>query len=84
MDKATKYNKSFDKFIYFFLLFSPLLDALTSIFVRNIELPFSIGTIVRGIFLLLVLIWIRYNEKNKKIFIFFALYVALALIYYFG
>ena len=84
MDKATKYNKSFDKFIYFFLLFSPLLDALTSIFVRNIELPFSIGTIVRGIFLLLVLIWIRYNEKNKKIFIFFALYVALALMYYFG
>jgi len=84
MNKAIKYNSFFDKFVYLFLLFSPLLDALTSIFVRNIELPFSIGTIVRGIFLLFVLIWIRYNEKNKKIFIFFALYVALALMYYFG
>ncbi len=84
MKKTIKFNKNFDKFIYLFLLFSPLLDALTSIFVRNTNLGFSIGTIVRGIFLLLCIIWIRYNVENKKILIFFALYVALALMYFFG
>ena len=84
MNKAIKYNKFFDRFVYLFLLFSPVLDALTSIFVRNINISFSIGTIVRGIFLLFVLIWLRYNEKNKKILIFFLLYVLLALMYYFG
>lgn len=84
MNKTIKYNNFFDRFVYLFLLFSPVLDALTSIFVRNINTSFSIGTIVRGIFLLLVLVWIRYNEKNKKILIFFLLYVALALMYYFG
>ena len=67
-----------------FLLFSPLLDALTSIFVHNTNLGFSIGTIIRGIFLLLVLIWIKNNIKNKKILIFFILYVLLALMYFFG
>lgn len=84
MNKAIKYNNFFDRFVYLFLLFSPVLDALTSIFVRNINISFSIGTIVRGIFLLLVLIWIRYNEKNKKLLIFFLLYIILALMYYFG
>ncbi len=84
MNKTIKYNKFFDRFVYLFLLFSPVLDALTSIFVRNINISFSIGTIVRGIFLLLVLVWIRYNVKNKKILIIFLLYVLLALMYYFG
>jgi len=84
MDKNMKYNKIFDKIVYLFLLFSPLLDALTSIFVHNTNLGFSIGTIIRGIFLLLVLIWIKNNIKNKKILIFFILYVLLALMYFFG
>ncbi|MBO6195004.1 MAG: O-antigen ligase family protein [Bacilli bacterium] len=84
MNKTIKFNKKFDTFIYLFLLFSPLLDALTSIFVRNTNLGFSIGTIFRGVFLLLVILWIRVNVKNKKILVFFILYVLLALMYFFG
>ena len=84
MNKTLKYNKIFDKFVYIFLLFSPLLDALTSVFVHNTNFGFSVGTIIRGIFLLLVLVWIKNNVKNKKILVFFLLYVLLALMYFFG
>ena len=84
MEKTIKFNKFFDKFVYIFLLLSPFLDAVTSIFVRNINLPFSIGTIVRGIFLLFVLIWLKNNYKNNKVLILFILYVILALMYFLG
>lgn len=84
MEKTIKFNKFFDKFVYIFLLLSPFLDAVTSIFVRNVNLPFSIGTIVRGIFLLFVLIWLKNNYKNNKVLILFILYVILALMYFLG
>ena len=84
MNKSIKYNKFFDKFIYIFLLFSPILDALTSIFKKNIDFPISIGTIFRGIILLFILIWLKNNYKNKKILLLFALYLLLAMMYYFN
>ena len=84
MDKSLKFNKFFNKFVYIFLLLSPLLDALTSIFVRNTNLPFSIGTIIRGMFILLVLVWLKNNYKNSKILILFVLYVLLATMYFLG
>ena len=85
MLKSEKYNSFFDKFVYFFLLFSPIIDVLTAIFVKNTDLPFSIGTIIRGIFLLLVIIWLKNNTpKNKRLLLIFVLYVVLACMYYFG
>ena len=84
MDKTLKFNKFFDNFVYIFLLFSPLLDALTSIFVRNIDLPFSIGTIIRGLLLIFVLIWLKKNVDTGKVLLIFVLYVVLALLYYRG
>ena len=84
MDKTLKFNKFFDNFVYIFLLFSPLLDALTSIFVRNIDLPFSIGTIIRGLLLIFVLIWLKKNVDTGKVLLIFVLYVVLALLYYMG
>ena len=84
MLKSERFNVFFDKFIYIFLLLSPLLDALTSLFVKNIDFSFSIGSIVRGIFLLFVIIWLKKNYKNKKILYLFVLYIVLAMMYYFG
>ena len=84
MSKTKKYDNIFNKIVYLFLIFSPILDALTSIFVRNTNFGFSIGTIIRGIFLLLVVIWLKDNIKNKKILLFFLMYVALAIMYFFG
>ena len=84
MFKTEKYNSFFNKFIYIFLFFSPILDALTSIFKKNIDFPISLGTIFRGIFLLFILIWLKNNYKNKKILLLFALYLLLAMMYYFN
>ena len=84
MSKVNKFNNFFDKFIYIFLLFSPILDALTAICIKNFNLSISIGTIVRGVFIILSLIWLKYNSNRKQIIIIFLLYTLLALIYYFG
>ena len=84
MSKLNKFNKFFDKFIYLFLIFSPLLDALTSIWVRNLNLPFSIGTIVRGLFMILAIIWLKLNTKSDKILWLLLMYAILAIMYFFG
>jgi hypothetical protein len=67
-----------------FLIFSPLLDALTSIWVRNLDLPFSIGTIVRGLFMILSIIWLKLNTKSEKILWLLLMYIILAMMYFFG
>lgn len=84
MEEEKKFDNFFDKFVYLFILFSPILDALTSIFVRNTNLPFSIGTIIRGIFLLFVLIWLKNKGNCNKILLVFLLYAFLALMYFMG
>ena len=84
MSKVSKFNNFFDKFVYIFLLLSPILDALTAFTAKNFNMSFSIGTIIRGLFIILSLVWLRYNSNRKKIIILFLLYVLLAIIYYFG
>lgn len=84
MEEEKRFDNFFDKFVYLFILFSPILDALTSIFVRNTNLPFSIGTIIRGIFLLFVLIWLKNKGNCNKILLVFLLYAFLALMYFMG
>ena len=84
MLKSERFNNFFDKFVYIFLLLSPVLDALTSLFIKKIDFSFSIGTVIRGIFLLLIIIWLKNNYKNKKILFLFVLYLLLAMMYYFG
>ena len=84
MSKVSNFNKFFDKFVYIFLLLSPILDVLTAVTSKNFNLGFSIGTIIRGLFVILSLVWLKYNSNRKKIILLFLLYVLLALIYYFG
>ena len=84
MLKSERFNNFFDKFVYIFLLLSPVLDALTSLFIKKLDFSFSIGTVIRGIFLLLIIIWLKNNYKNKKILFLFVLYLLLAMMYYFG
>ena len=65
MSKVNKFNNFFDKFVYIFLLLSPILDALTAICVKSFNINFSIGTIIRGLFIVLTLIWLKYNSNRK-------------------
>lgn len=84
MEEKSTFDKFLDKFVYLFLLFSPFLDALTSICVRNTNLPFSVGTIFRGLFLLFSIIWLKKHGNCYKLLLVFSIYVMLALMYFLG
>lgn len=75
-------KEKFNKFIIIFLLIEPLIDVLTSFQVRNNIGLFSIGTIIRGLFFLFIIIYLYKNNYSRKSILLFLLYVFLAMIYY--
>ena len=79
----SKYNKFFEKLVPILLILFPFVDVLTAVQIKsNINIP-SIGTIIRGIFLLLVIVYLYKNKKDRKIIIIFSLYFILELGYIF-
>ncbi len=51
--------------VYIFILIGPLVDLLTSVMIRVYDFNFTIGVIFRGIFLLIMLIYIIFFNKSK-------------------
>ena len=84
MLKYEKYNNFFNKLVYIFIFLSPVIDALTAISRKYIDLPFSIGTIIRGLFLVFTFIWLSKKINRKKMLAIFLIYILLATMYYFG
>ena len=76
-------SKIFDKFIILFLIFSPLLDLLAYFQDTYFKIPVSISYIVRGIFLLIIFIYLLRKQDNRKLLIVFLIYFILALSSYF-
>lgn len=76
-------SKLFDKLILLFLMFSPLLDLLAYFQDKYIKIPVSISYIVRGIFLLIIFIYLLRKQDNRKLLIVFLIYFILALSSYF-
>lgn len=76
-------SKLFDKLIILFLMFSPLLDLLAYFQDKYIKIPVSISYIVRGIFLLIIFIYLLRKQDNRKLLIVFLIYFILALSSYF-
>ena len=73
-------------FLIILLLINPFIDILTAISVRNIDITFSIGIIIR--FSLVLLLFINYyfwgeGYKNKKFNIFLVSIFSLVLLYTF-
>ncbi|MBR2603805.1 MAG: O-antigen ligase family protein [Bacilli bacterium] len=75
MDK----NKLFDKFIMIFLIISPILDFFAYVQKEYIKFPISISLIIRGLFLLIIFIYLIRKQDNRKILLFFLIYFILAL-----
>lgn len=73
-------KKHFDYFIYLFLLISPIIDCLTGVQER-LNIPFSIGVIVRGVIMSLAIIYLFKNNKNRLIIYLFLIYLIIELIY---
>ena len=65
-------KEKFNKFIIIFLLIEPLIDVLTSFQVRNNIGLFSIGTIIRGLFFLFIIIYLYKNNYSRKSILLFS------------
>ena len=76
-------KKRFDLIIFIFLLLSPLIDVLTGLQARY-NIPCSLGVIIRGIILLVSIIYLYINKKHKSVLYLFSIFLALeTLVLYF-
>lgn len=80
-----KTNDTIFKFILIFILVQPLLDLATSLSVRFINFPITLGIIVRALFLISVVLYyiFVFKSKNKKIISIYLLVVMLYLLAFF-
>ena len=79
-----KFNKFFDKFIYIFLLLSPIINIFSNSLINNINFPLSISFILFLISFALMFIWLMKNYKYNKILFLFIAFLFFSLMYYFG
>lgn len=73
-------RKKFDLIVFLFLLLSPIIDVLTGLGVRY-DFFLSIGVVIRGIMLLLALIYLYINRKEKSSIIIVGIYALVELLY---
>ena len=73
-------RKQFDIIIYLFLLISPIIDCLTGVQER-LNIPFSVGVIVRGVIMALAIIYLFKNNKNRLNIYLFLIYLIIEIIY---
>lgn len=75
-------NKRLNNLIIVFLFLQPIFDVITSIQIRNNIGFVTIGTLIRGLFFLLILAYLYKNNISKKYIFMFLIYVLLAISYF--
>ena len=76
-------NKTINIF-YVFLLIQPILDLVTSLMVRFTNLPLTIGMVVRGLFLFIMVIYLLFVNKSvhrKKSIIYLGILCIFSILY---
>lgn len=70
---------------YIFLLIQPILDLLTSLMTRFIDFPMTIGMAIRGLFLVMMVIYLLFMSKSthkKKSIIYFGILCIFSVMYF--
>ena len=80
----SKFNKFFDKFIYIFLLISPIINIFTSSLIKNNNYPLSISFILFFISFIIIFIWLMKNYKYNKVLLLIIVFLMFSLMYFFG
>ena len=62
-----KVEKYFSNILNSFLLLHPVLDLLTSIGIKTMLIPFSLGSIIRILFLIFVMYSVLFVYKKRKV-----------------
>ena len=79
-----KFNKFFDKFIYIFLLVSPIINIFTTSLIKNNNYPLSISFILFLISFIIMFVWIFKNYKYNKVLFLLVAFFSFSLMYFFG
>ena len=79
----SKYDKFVNKIMPIIMILFPFIDVLTSLQLRNNIGFVSIGSIIRGILLIIIILYLYKKNINKKVLIFFILYFILEMGYVF-
>jgi len=80
----SKYNKFFDKFMYVFLLISPIINVFTNSLINNKNYPLSISFILFFISFVLISIWVFKNYKFNKVLFLLIAFIMFSTVYFFG
>lgn len=70
---------------YIFLLIQPILDLLTSLMTRFIDFPMTIGMAIRGLFLVMMVIYLLFMSKSthkKKSIIYLGILCIFSVMYF--
>jgi len=73
-------RKKLDNFLVYFILLFPLIDFFTGILTWE-SISYSIGVLIKGIFLIFTIIYLLKNYPNKKIFLFMGIYFIIYFLY---
>lgn len=79
-----KFNKFFDKFIYIFLLISPIINIFTNNLIKNNNYPLSISFIIFFILFVVFFVWLIKNYKYNKVLLMFGAFLLFSLMYFVG
>jgi len=75
-------KKISDKLLIIYLLIQPFLDMLISYGIRNNNKLSYLGVIFRGLFFIVVIVYLFVNKKEKKVLYCFLIYYILAIGHY--
>lgn len=73
------------KIFYVFLTILPIIDLITSLIARNVSLPLSLGTFIKGVFLTMLLYYMIFKTKSshkKKVMVALSFILLYELIYF--
>lgn len=76
-----KIEKNFNRILEFFILLQPFIDSLTSIFLNVFQISFTIGIIVRTIFLIFVMYTVLFVYNDKKILKYYMLILIYVVVF---
>ncbi len=82
MQKNIKNN--FNKILSIFILMQPVLDLITGICIHKLNINFTLGIIIRIIFLIFVMLTSTFIYNKKKNIIYYLLFIIYAIIYLLG
>ncbi len=76
-------SKLFNKIIIIFIICNPFLDLLSILQEKYLNIPISISSIIRFIFMIFIFVYIFRNKDNRKLLIIFLIYFILSISSYF-